>query len=128
MKKQEFINALMPIWIVQIVLDSFQQIFGTAEITGFTYIILALSYVVLPIFVGTRVVRNGGTVKMAIAGALSISLVSIIIVAISFLLKNTDAQAIFGYVLATIMFAILPQILFGCIGYFFGKKLYVNPT
>jgi lipopolysaccharide export LptBFGC system permease protein LptF len=128
MKGQSFINALMPIWIIQIVLDTVQQSIGTDEITFYTNFMLILSNLVLPIVAGACVVRRGGSIGMAIAGALSISLVSIFIVAIGFTLKSAGIEAIAGYIIATIMFAVVPQIVFGVIGGYLGKKLYAKST
>lgn len=128
MKGQYFINALLPVWIIQFVLDAIQQLMGTEEITFYTNSMLVLSYLVLPIVAGTRVVRGGGTIGMTIVGALSISLVSVFVVGISFIIKKAGIEAIIGYIVATIMFAVVPQTVFGAIGGYIGKILYAKST
>ena len=80
----------------------------------------------LPFLAGLFIVRAGGKMRLAVLGGVSISAVSIFVVAISYAVTSAGLMASMGFIIATFMFAIIPQAISGALGGLVGKKVYTN--
>ena len=78
---------------------------------------LLLSALVLPWVAGYRIANRGGSRKLSAFGGASISVASVVVVAIAYALSGAPVEALLGFVLATLMFAVVPQLLFGVLGH-----------
>lgn len=121
MNANRFVKALLPIWIIESLLIGFQHVFGSDEVSFLSNVLLFISAVLLPFVAGIRVVRMGGSIFFAMAGGISISAVSLIVVAVSFTVSSAGYMAFLGAVLAMIMFSVVPQSLFSAIGGLLGR-------
>jgi hypothetical protein len=88
MNKNIFIKALLPIWLTEFALTGLLHAFGSEEVTIVSTALMVVSIVLLPFIAGLRVVRSGGGISLAILGAVSISVVSILTVGVSYLIIN----------------------------------------
>jgi len=128
MNKDAFIKALFPIWIIELVLGGLYHVFGPEEATTLSTILMVVSIVLLPFVAGLRVVRAGGNIGFAVLGAVSISIVTIFVVGISYLATSAGFMAFAGFVIATLMFSVIPQAILGALGGLVGNKVYAKAT
>ena len=128
MKIIDFLKAILPFWLTMLVLTILFYFYG-AEYTVIIKIILRiLSYVLLPLFVGFFVVRSGGGVKFAIIGGVSISSAMILAVAIGDLIASSDFSTLYVFFVATLVYAVAPQAIFGALGGFVARRIFVKGT
>ena len=128
MDRNSFIKALLPIWIAEVVIVGLYHVFGAEEVTVLSIVLTVVSCVLLPLIAGLRVVHLGGGIGTAILGGVSISVVSILAVGVSFFIQSAGFLAIVGYIIATLMYVVLPQAVFGSIGGFLARKIYAKTT
>ena len=128
MSKNIFVKALLPIWLAEFVITGLLHAFGPEEVTTVSTALMVVSIVLLPFIAGLRVVRSGGGIGMAILGAVSISVVSILTVGVSYLISSTGLTAFGGYIIATLMFSVVPQVIFGFVGGLVARKTYAKAT
>ena len=128
MNNNIFVKALLPIWLTEIVLIGLLHAFGSEEVTIVSTALMVVSVVLLPFIAGFRVVRSGGGFGLAILGAVSISVVSILTVGVSYLISSSGFMAFGGYIIATLMFSVIPQVIFGSVGGLVARKTYAKAT
>jgi hypothetical protein len=114
-ERSAFIRAIAPVWIGEVLLIAAFHIFALSDDTGSTG--LLLSALAFPWVAGYRIANRGGSRKLSALGGASISLVSVVAVAVAGALSAAPSEALLGFVLATLMFAVVPQLLFGVIGH-----------
>ena len=117
-----FLQALMPIWLIELVLTALHLAFGSEQLTFINISLFAISAVLLPFVAGLRVVRTKGNIGFAILGAASISFVTLLTVALGNIFVGWNLEAFLGFVIATLMFAVVPQAIFGSAGGYFARK------
>jgi hypothetical protein len=128
MNNNIFVKALLPIWLTEVVLTGLLHAFGPEEVTIVSTALMVVSIVLLPFIAGFRVVRSGGGVGLAILGGVSISVVSILTVGVSYLISSSDFMAFVGYIIATLMFSVIPQVISGSVGGLVARKTYAKAT
>ena len=137
LKNNKFLKALIPIWIVHLILEFSRLILDGAILLDFIQlswnesIFIIISYVLLPFFAGFQIGRYGGKMGTAILGAISIPLLSIIVFVIWLLNSYTDTfyiqEIMFefkNYIIHnTLVFSLVPQVVLGGLGHIVAHKL-----
>ncbi len=117
-----FLQALLPIWLIELVLCGFYLAFGSEQVTFISITLFVISSVLLPFLAGLRVVKTKGNIGFAILGAVSISFVTLFTVALNNIFVGSNLEAFLGFVIATLIFAVVPQAIFGSVGGYFARK------
>ncbi len=128
MDSKAFIQVIWPIWVVELTLGGLHHIFGSEEVTTLSNILMFVSSMLLPFIAGLLIVRAGGNIGLGVLGGISISAASILTVAVSYLIISAGFMAFFGFIIATVMFSVMPQALFGAVGGLVSRKVYAKPT
>ena len=128
MNKNAFIKALLPIWLSEVALTGLYHVFGPEEVTTISIILVVVSIVLLPFIAGLRVVRYGSGIGLAVLGAVSISVVTILVVGVSYIVTSAGLMAFSGAIIATLMFSVVPQVIFGSFGGLVARKVYAKST
>ena len=129
MSISQFPKALIPVWVAELAVKVFQLNLGsTGAPPDFHYVPFAVSVVLLPLFAGFRISRLCGSLATSAISGVSVSLISVFVVGVNFLVTSAGWQAFVGYVISVSMFAVIPQALFGGIGGVVGRKGYVAET
>ena len=123
MTKRDFVKALWPIWTIELVITGLHQTFGPTEATTWSTMSFLLSVIVLPVIAGIRVASAGGTIGISVLGGISIAAASIVAVAVGYMMEGVGLEAFGGFALATAMYSVLPQALFGSVGGLIGKRV-----
>lgn len=123
MPLRPFCMALLPVWLVTMVICSLPQLIGTAWDTSWlSYIIWLLSLTVLPFVAGFRTRRYGGGSGSCTLAGPAISLAIFASASIDFLLQSAPIS-VYVYFLGVIIFvALLPQTFCGWFGGFVALK------
>lgn len=77
----------------------------------------AASLTVLPLIAGYRVAKGRASLLMSAGAGASISLASIATVGVIYATTNAPLEAFLGYILATVLIAIIPQLVFAVAGF-----------
>jgi hypothetical protein len=128
MTPQSFIQALLPLWAVEVVSSLSSPYWGAMESSLVSLFALALSVAVLPFLAGLRLSKVGGSMPFALLGGLSISAASLVAMAVIFLPQESGSTALLGYVFATSVFFLVPQAIVSAAGNFMGRKYYAAAT
>lgn len=122
-----FGKVLWPVWAAEFLLSAAQWAFASGQ-TIHTVFFVA-SVVVLPFVAGVRAVRSGGGLRFASLCGLSVSLASLLFVAVAYLFQSGPwGEPFLGFVIATVLFALAPQALFGLVGGWVVRAKFASST
>ena len=121
-----FYKTLMPFWFIEFSLTILNFMFGSEKISFFSFVLLVIAVIILPFAAGFRIVCAKGKLSSAALSGVSISFATILAVGISYIVIEAGIQAFLGVIIATLMFAVIPQSFFGYLGGLFAKKYYVT--
>lgn len=122
MSLKVFYKTLMPFWIIEFSLTILNFMFGSEKISFFSFALLVIAMVILPFAAGLRIVRAKGKLSIAALSGISISFATLLAVGISYIVIEAGTQAFLGFIIASLMFAVIPQSFFGYLGGLFAKK------
>jgi hypothetical protein len=115
MTPARYLRAALPALTIELIL--FGGVRGLPISSQPTLVGLSLiSWVVLPVLVGFRVSRFGGSRLEACLGGVTISMVTLLCAAITELLTTQDPLAFGGFVQSVFLFAVPIQAIFGLVG------------
>ena len=122
MPLKTFVQAMLPIWLIELFLTGLYFMFGSEQVTFISIFLFAISAALLPFVAGVRVVHTNGSISFAILGAVSISFITLLAAALENIFVSSNLEAFLGFVVATLMFAVVPQAIFGSVGGYFARK------
>jgi len=119
----KILKPIRPVLAVQFILTAIQSTLASSghSIRVVTIIYAVISLTVIPFLAGylaAETLRNSGSWTYARAGA-SVSLASIAAIAIVFWVQGSGDKyllSIVGYLISTILLALVPQVIFGIAG------------
>jgi hypothetical protein len=121
-----FYKTLMPFWFIEFSLTIMNFIFGSEKVSFFSFVLLVIAVVILPFAAGLCIVRAKGKLSIAALSGMSISFATLLAVGISYFVIEAGTRAFFGFIIASLMFIVIPQSFFGYLGGLFAKKYYVK--
>ena len=100
----------------------FQYAVGFEAIKNLSTLLMLISIIFLPFIAGILIGRNGGNIGIAILGAVSISVINILTIGVIYLINSVEVMAFGGVIISTLMFYVVPQIIFGGVGGIVARK------
>lgn len=122
-----FGKVLWPVWTAEALLSVAQWTFVSDQ--AIHSVFFATSVSVLPLVAGVRAVRFSGGLRFAALCGLSVSLASLLFVAVAYLFQPGPwGEPFLGFVIATVLFALAPQALFGLVGGWVVRAKFASST
>lgn len=118
---------MLPVWIIAIIPGALYYTHDPGGINTSSTAFLVASIALLPFIAGFFLVRSGGGIGLAMAGAASISLANLLTVGPGHLTTTAGLLAFGGFVIDVLMFSAVPQAVCGAIGGFIARMIYSKP-
>lgn len=118
-----FLRALAPVWAIEVLaVVATHLLVSDAGVTWQSSLVFALSVVGLPWLAGYRVASRGGSRITSVLGGVSVSGATLLAVAAIYAATSAPLEAFGGFIIATLMFAVVPQLVFGGVGHWSSER------
>jgi hypothetical protein len=116
MNRGRFVRIGLPFWSIEFMMTLFYSRLDSDNITAFGMLVVVISIIVLPLVIGAKIATFGGSIKLAMLGAILVTAASLLAVAVSCDRPGESKSTLLGYpaVIATVF--VVPPAAFGFVG------------
>ncbi|HHJ15675.1 MAG TPA: hypothetical protein ENJ80_03160 [Gammaproteobacteria bacterium] len=124
MNTKTFLRIMLPVWIIAIIPGALHYTRDPGGINTLDTAFLITLIALLPFVAGFFLVRAGGGIGIAMAGAASISLVNLLTVGPGYFTMTASLLVFGGFIIDVLLFSAVPQAICGAIGGFTARMFH----